>query len=74
MNLVSRLREEARQGAEYGGHPEYELLVSEAADRIEQLAEQYSQCQQFIGTLKVEIKELCEKLDALDAVSEGQTK
>lgn len=37
MNLTERLSEEARQGAEYGGHPEYELLVSEAATEIERL-------------------------------------
>ena len=36
-DIVERLREEARQGAEYGGHPEYELLVGEAADEIEKL-------------------------------------
>jgi hypothetical protein len=35
--MSQRLREEARQGAELGGHPEYELLVSEAADLIDWL-------------------------------------
>ena len=37
---------------------------------VARLAEQYSQCQQFIGTQKVLTNELCETLDALDATEE----